>query len=245
VLANKHAVCLDIPPQIGIHPLLSIQHIDRAVDQSQDPFQRSDHEEPPAVDAAGDHWEGEIQDEKSTRSGQKRYLVHWIGWDERYDEWLPPGCIDQGMIDDCDNNCRALNGQLAQTFLTDTPFPAKKSYEAVIPQNGPIQRPVLYIPRLTKSYEQGYQATELQTTCLHWPFAKLHHYLEGSQLLIVTDHESINGILHSSLGTMYSGRLDKVRMASMPYMDNIKVFYKLGAKMKNVDPLSRAPAPGG
>jgi hypothetical protein len=86
VLANKHAVRLDIPPQIGIHPVLSIQHVDRAFDPSQDPFQRSNHEEPPAVDVAGDRWEGEIRDERSTRSGQKRYLVHWIGWDERYDE---------------------------------------------------------------------------------------------------------------------------------------------------------------
>jgi hypothetical protein len=88
--------------------------------------------------------------------------VHWIGWDERYDEWLPPGRIDQGMIDDWDNNRRALNGQLAQTFLTETPFQPKRSYETVIPQHGPIERPVLYISRSTKPYEQGYQATELE-----------------------------------------------------------------------------------
>jgi hypothetical protein len=243
VLANKHAVRLDIPPQVGIHPVLSVQHVDRAVDPSQDPFQRSNHEEPPAVDVAGDRWEGEIRDERSTRSGQKRYLVHWIGWDERYDEWLPSGRIDQGMIDDWDNNRRALNGQLAQTFLTETPFQPKKSYETVIPQHGPIERPVLYISRSTKPYEQGYQATELEITCLHWAFAKLHHYLEGSDVLIITDHESINGILNSSPGTIYSGRLDKVRMALMPYMDKIKVVYKPGSKMQNVDPLSRAPAP--
>jgi hypothetical protein len=80
-------------------------------------------------------------------------------------------------------------------------------------------------------------------TCLHWSFAKLHHYLEGSEVLIVSDHESIAGILSSSPGTIYSARLDKVRMALMPYMDKIKVVYKPGSKMQNVDPLSRAPAP--
>jgi hypothetical protein len=99
VLANKHAVRLDIPLHVGIHPVLNIQHVGRAVDPSKDPFQRSDHAQPPAVDTAGDRWEGEIIDEKSTRSGKKRYLVHWIGWDERYDEWLPPDRIDKGMID--------------------------------------------------------------------------------------------------------------------------------------------------
>jgi hypothetical protein len=243
VLANKHAVRLDIPPQIGIHPVLSVQHVDRAVDPSQDPFQRFNHVQPPAVDVAGDRWEGEIRDDKSTRSGQKRYLVHWIGWDERYDEWLPPGRIDQGMIDDWDNNRRALNGQLAQTFLTETPFQPKKSYETVIPQHGPIERPVLYISRSTKPYEQGYQATELEMTGLHWAFAKLHHYLEGSEVLIVSDHESIAGILSSSPRTIYSAGLDKVRMALMPYMDKINVVYKPGSKMQNVDPLSRTPAP--
>jgi hypothetical protein len=35
----------------------------------------------------------------------------------------------------------------------------KKTYDAVIPENGPIERPVLYISRSTKLYEQGYQAT--------------------------------------------------------------------------------------
>jgi hypothetical protein len=147
------------------------------------------------------------------------------------------------MIDDWNSNRRTLNGQLAQTFLMETPFQPEKSYETVIPRNGSIERPVLYISRATKPYEQGYQATGLEITCLHWAFAKLHHYLEGSQVLIVTDHESINGILNSSPGTIYSVRLDKVRMALIPYMDKIKVVYKPGSKMQNVDTLSRALAP--
>jgi hypothetical protein len=50
VLSNGHAVRLDLPPHVGIHPVLSIQHVDRAVDPSLDPFKRSDHAEPPAVD---------------------------------------------------------------------------------------------------------------------------------------------------------------------------------------------------
>jgi hypothetical protein len=226
VLANKHAVKLDIPPHIGIHPVLSIQHVDRAVDPSLDPFRRSDHVEPPAVDADGDRWEGEIIDEKPTRSGRKRYLVHWIGWDEKYDEWLPPSRIDEAMIASWDANRRVLNSQLARTFLSDSPFEPKKAYEMVIPTSGPIERPVLYISRATKPYEQGYQATELEMTCIHWAFAKLHHYLEGSEVMIVSDHESVNGVLNSSPGTVYSGRIDKVRMALMPYMNNIKVVYK-------------------
>jgi hypothetical protein len=149
------------------------------------------------------------------------------------------------MIDAWDSNRRALNSQLAKTFPVDAPFRPKNTYETVIPKDGPIERPVLYNSRSTKPHEQGFQATELEITCIHWAFAKLHHYLEGSQVLIVTDQESINGILNSSPGTIYSGHLDKVRMALMPYMNDIQVIYKLGAKMTNVDPLCRAPAPGG
>jgi hypothetical protein len=62
-------------------------------------------------------------------------------------------------------------------------------------------------------------------------------------VLIVSDHESIAGILSSAPRTIYSARLDKVRMALMPYMDKINVVYKPGSKMQNVDPLSRTPAP--
>jgi hypothetical protein len=115
VMANGHAVRLDLPPHIGIHPVLSIQHVDRAVDPGMDPFKRSDHAEPPAVDEQGQRWEGEIVDEKPTKSGRKKYLVHWIGWDERYDEWLSPGRIDPSMIEAWDANRRALNSQLART----------------------------------------------------------------------------------------------------------------------------------
>jgi hypothetical protein len=66
VLANGHAVRLDLPQHIGIHPVLSIQHVDRAVDPTLDPFKRSDHAEPPAVDEEGQRWEVEIIDEKPT-----------------------------------------------------------------------------------------------------------------------------------------------------------------------------------
>jgi hypothetical protein len=52
----------------------------------------------------GQGWESEILDETSTHSGHKRYLVCWIGWDEKYDEWLPPSRINQGMIDNWNAN---------------------------------------------------------------------------------------------------------------------------------------------
>jgi hypothetical protein len=122
VLANNHAVKLDIPPHIGSHSVISIQHVERSVNPADNPFQRSNFEEPGAIDIQGDRWEGEIVDEKTSRTGQKSYLVHWIGWSEKFDEWLKPGRIDLGMIQDWEANCRKRNSQLAMTFLADTLF---------------------------------------------------------------------------------------------------------------------------
>jgi hypothetical protein len=75
-------------------------------------------------------------------------------------------------------------------------------------------------------------------------FSNLHDYLEGSELLEVSDHESVNRILNSSPGTIYSGWIEEVRMALMPHMDNIKVINKPGADGKMVDPISRTELPG-
>jgi hypothetical protein len=40
---------------------------------------------------------------------------------------------------------------------------------------------------------------------------------------------------------MYSQRIDKVRMALMTYLNDIKVMYQPGVQMTMVDPISRVP----
>ena len=121
-----------------------------------------------------------------------------------------------------------------------------KHFPTVPPAPGQtIERPVLYISRVTKSYESNYQATELELSCIAWAFGKLHHLLEGSTVTIVSDHEAIKGVLLSAPGTRYSQRIDKARIALMPYIDNIKNLYREGSRMQMVDPLSRAKCDAG
>jgi hypothetical protein len=50
---------------------------------------------------------------------------------------------------------------LTRTYLAEAPLRPKNAYETAIPEHGPIERPVLYISRSTKPYEQGYQATDV------------------------------------------------------------------------------------
>lgn len=160
-----------------------------------------------------------------TRGGNPRYKVHYIGWDPKWDEWLPPKDIDKEAIEEWEANPSAT---AATIFQSTAPEPRRI-----------LERPVIYISRVTKAYEQHYESTELEMSCLAWAFSKCDHLLEGSDVTIYTDHEAIKGVLSSAPGTRYSMRIDKPRMALMPFLDRITVVYMPGEQMKMVDPLSR------
>ena len=66
------------------------------------------------------------------------------------------------------------------------------------------------------------------------------HLLEGSDTILVTDHVPIKEVLRTSAATQYSLRLDKFRMLRAPFLDKLKVMYRPGKQMTNVDPLSGA-----
>jgi len=133
-----------------------------------------------------------------------------------------------------------LKCELADEVIKSTEMTPFK-YELNIPRKGHSrERPILYISRNTKSFEQNYESTERELACVVWAFIKLRHLLEGSTTMIVTDHASIREIVRSSASVQYSTRIDKFRMLLAPFIDNMKVFYRPGKEMVNVDPLSRA-----
>lgn len=99
---------------------------------------------------------------------------------------------------------------------------------------------MIYIWRVTKPFERQCESTDLEMSCMAWAFSKCHHLLEGSDVMIYTDHEAIKGVLSSAPGTQYSMRIDNPRMALMPFLDRITVIYMPREQMKMVDPLSRA-----
>ena len=99
---------------LRIHPVISIQHVEKCADPGKDPWKRSENDltepgpvgnEDPRprgkdVDTTGgnDIYECTIMDEKRTKSGRFKYKVHWTGWQEKYDEWLSPSRISDSAL---------------------------------------------------------------------------------------------------------------------------------------------------
>lgn len=93
---------------------------------------------------------------------------------------------------------------------------------------------------MTKRYEKQYGATELELSCANRAITRLRHYLEGTKLILISDHQPLGEVLNSSPSTQYLLRIDKWRMLLTPFLNNLTILYKPGKSMTNVDPLSRA-----
>ena len=131
----------------------------------------------------------------------------------------------------------AVMTSMTTTSQEDTPF----KYKIKIPWEGQSnERPILYISRNTKPFERNYESTERELACVVWAFIKLRHLLEGSDTILVTDHAPIKEVLRTSAATQYSLRLDKFRLLLAPFLDKLKVMYRPGKQMTNVDLLSQA-----
>lgn len=73
-----------------------------------------------------------------------------------------------------------------------------------------------------------------------WAYTKLCHLLENSATVVITDHAPIKEVLRMAATTQYSARFDKFRMLVAPFIDKLKVVYRPGKEMTNVNPLTRA-----
>jgi hypothetical protein len=73
-----------------------------------------------------------------------------------------------------------------------------------------------------------------------------NQYLDGSKVMLILDHKAVNQVLNSSPTIQYSQRIDKYRMALMPYLENIDIIYKPGPGMVMImiNPLSKMPPRG-
>lgn len=229
VATNGRSVELDMPPTISIHPRVSVQHIEPAPSPREDPWLRG----PP--DELG---EQSIVDHRDTKAGNRKFRIHWEGLGADRDEWRARKNVDQALIETYEEELRREAFTATTDSLSKNP---ETSFPLKIPDEGrSIERPILYISRSTKPYEKSYESTELELGCVTWAMTRLRHYVEGSTVILISDHEPLKGVINASPGTQYSSRIDKFRMLLMPFVDEMTILYKPGAKMTNVDPLSRA-----
>ena len=103
------------------------------------------------------------------------------------------------------------------------------------------ERPILYMSRSLNKHECNYAPTELEAGCIVWAVTKLAHYLDGSQMEIVTDHSALRWILGVKDAPISKGnnRLLQWSLVLAQHGDRISVVHRPGLAHGNVDGLSR------
>lgn len=101
------------------------------------------------------------------------------------------------------------------------------------------QHPILFISRCLSPAEKNYSATELECLGVYWCFTKLSHYIDGSDLTVITDHHALQWLWNIKATT--NSRLHKWAMLLLPWQKKLKILHRAGLTHSNVDPLSRFP----
>ena len=119
----------------------------------------------------------------------------------------------------------------------------RKGIAAGLYQNGPDgkEHPVLFISRTLRHAEKNYAATELECLAVVWALKKLAHYVDGSQLTLITDHSALKWIW--SMKETVNQRLFRWSLLLNPLKDKVDIVHRPGRLNNNVDPLSRNPVP--
>lgn len=92
-VGRRAAFELELPEHYRIHPVVSVVHLEPALQQESDPFRRESPPHESIVNEAGDHvWEVEelLKRREVGRRGRRRveYLVCWKSWREEYEQWI-------------------------------------------------------------------------------------------------------------------------------------------------------------
>ena len=101
------------------------------------------------------------------------------------------------------------------------------------------EHPVLFISRTLRHAEKNYAATELECLAVVWALKKLAHYVDGSQLTLITDHSALKWIW--SVKETVNQRLFHWSLLLNPLKDKVNIVHRPGRLNNNVDPLSHSP----
>ncbi|MDB5851806.1 MAG: hypothetical protein JWP29_5558 [Rhodoferax sp.] len=249
VKSGGRALRLDFPPELKIHPVVSAQHVDRVIP---DAFNRPGAQPPPFV-----KFPEYVFEKRKVRGGKAKYKVRFEGYDVSRAEWLDEVDIPAVLVKEFEERTSArrnANSFVAMDLVKSGNSIGESGNQAVLPQFQPlfnrfpivrpkpgefVERPVLYISRVTHPFERNYESTERELACVSWCFQRCRHLLEGSKCTVITDHAPIREVLRSSANTVYSIRIDKAAWQLAPYLDDLEVVYRPGKDHLNVDHLSR------
>ena len=170
--------------------------------------------------------------ERTRRLGHTEFKVKWVGYPDTEFTWEPESNLrhDLGSVaTDLINAYRRKRDSAARFAMT---MPA---------YSGPHKdRPIYFISRILKPYEENYTILELEMAAVVWAILKFQRYLDGSIFTVVTDHQSLLSVTSSSSNTLYSARVDKWRMLLAPYLGQMTLVHRAGRVHGNADGLSRS-----
>ncbi|POW23151.1 hypothetical protein PSHT_00455 [Puccinia striiformis] len=104
----------------------------------------------------------------------------------------------------------------------------------------PVEKPVLFISRQIKSTERKYGASQMECLALVWSLEKLHYYLEGTKVVVVTDCTAVKTLMNMKTPNRHMLRW---QIAIQQYRGHMTIVHKPGIKHKNADGLSRWALP--
>ncbi|KAE8185880.1 hypothetical protein CF328_g7409 [Tilletia controversa] len=105
------------------------------------------------------------------------------------------------------------------------------------------ERPVLFLSRQTTAGEKNYAPTHLELMGVWWCVKKLHHYFDGSEVEVKTDHNALKWLWDLKPAEMFETRVQKFKAALAPLEGKVRVSYAKGKDNVVADALSRAPMP--
>ena len=145
---------LDLPPTMGIHPVISVASLEPAP-KGKDPYDRKKNNEQPAVldndpEGTGDHYEIELLLDRRERHPKGRepvveYLVKWKNWSPYWNSWYHIRDLPNAKeaIADYENKYgrRSVREyQTAQRRTGDLTAPAEQSEQPLPPPPQPLRR---------------------------------------------------------------------------------------------------------
>lgn len=165
------------------------------------------------------------------RDRRTEFKVKWVGYPDTEFTWEPEA------------NFRRDLGPVASTLIEA--YRAKQSAAVRVATTmtartgGRSDRPVYFISRVLKSYEENYIILELEMSAMVWAILKFQRYLDGSVFTVVTGHHALLIVTGFSSTTLYSARVDKWRMLLSPYLGQMSLVHRAGKFHGNADGLSR------
>jgi len=99
---------------------------------------------------------------------------------------------------------------------------------------------ICYTSRQLRPEERNYSATELECLAIVWALRKLHAYVDGAQVELITDHSALQWLYD------YKGNNKRILKWSLEIQasrETMKITHRAGREHGNADALSRQPLP--